>query len=88
MIKSIPLCSQCISHEITSWLTEKAGVLSPETVKRIYLELRDMKLQEGECIVCNKNTICSDCFKQVLKVLEKSKQKEIKLEFIKMFGFS
>jgi len=84
----LSLCSQCLSHEITSWLTEKSGLMKPEAVRDVYLELRDIKLREGQCIVCKNSRICEDCFNKILKVLEKSKVDEnLKQEFISMFGF-
>lgn len=87
-IFSIPLCSQCLVHEVTSWLTEKAGVLSQPIIRDIYLELRDIKLEQGKCIVCKNEKISSDCFNRLLKILEKNDTpKQIVKEFSKMFGF-
>ena len=83
----LSICSQCLSHEITSWLTEKSGFLKPEAIKDIYLELRDIKLKPGECIVCKNSRVSEDCFSKILRVLEKNKIREdLKQEFIAMFA--
>lgn len=88
MIKPIALCSQCLKHEISSWITKKSGMLDAETLSNVYLELRDIKLTQGECIVCFNKMISDDCFFRILKVLNKHKvSEEIKQEFIRMFGF-
>lgn len=87
-IFSVPLCAHCLMHEITSWLTEKAGSLSQELVKTIYLELRDIKLEQGQCIVCKNDKISADCIINLLKVLEKYRASaNLRNEFIEMFGF-
>lgn len=88
-LKPIQLCCQCFAHEITSWMTENAGKLNQELIQNIYLELRDIKLDEGKCIVCKHNKISSDSFIKILKLLEKKNtEKSIIEEFIKMFGYS
>lgn len=85
----ISLCPGCLSHEVASWLTEKSGMINAEAIASIYLELRDIKLKNGSCIVCKNNKISQDCFYKIYKVLEKNKIREdIRQEFALMFGMS
>lgn len=87
MIKPISLCSQCFKHEITSWLTEKSYLLKPEIISKLYLELKNIKLKDGECIVCLNNKISEDCFFKLLKILQKAPE-ELKQEYLSMFGYA
>lgn len=82
---NLSICSRCLSHEISSWVTEKSGFLSPEIISKIFLELRDIKLKQGECIVCNNSKIAENCVERIIKILEKENQELLKQEFINMF---
>lgn len=75
-------------HEISSWLWENSGSIDPELSRQISLELRDIKLREGECLVCKHNKVAEDCIDNILKILGKNKNNlEIKEEFEKLFLF-
>jgi len=74
-------------HEMSSWIFENSGRIDEETIKQISLELRAIRLAEGECIVCNSKKVANGCFENIVKILEKYKSsKEVINEFIKMFG--
>lgn len=84
----VPLCSQCIRHEITSWLNEKSNQLKPKITHEIVSELKSIKINKGSCIVCNHNSIIGDSTHNILKILEHhNTPKEILQEFRRFFCF-
>ena len=85
IIQSIPLCSRCAAHEISNWVWENSSKIDKELLTQISLELRDIKLTDGECLVCRHKKIADNCTENILKILEKNNQQEIKSEFEKLF---
>ena len=76
-------------HEIASWVFDKRQELSEETCQLIREELKDIKLREGECLVCNGKLVSADCFENILKILEKNKLNNHAVdEFRTLFGLS
>ncbi len=88
MTKSTPiqLCSRCIVNEISNWVFENQLQIEPETIKQIREELQDIRLQEGECLVCNHNKVSEGCFEKVLNILEKYKSDQEIIENFKKFS--
>ena len=87
-IKPIPLCSRCIAYEINSWVFENAAKLGEETTQKVREELKAIKLQEGECLVCKNGLISVDSAQNIIKIFEKNKVDEkTKKEFIRLFSF-
>ena len=83
------ICAQCLSNEISGWLTDRAGQLSIEAIKDIYLELRNIKFDSGECIVCNNNRVAPDCVIKIARLLEKhNASDQLKSEFRCLFSYS
>jgi len=75
-------------HEMSSWIFENSGSMDEETIKQMSLELRAIRLAEGECIVCNSKKVANGCFENILKILEKTKaDKKVINEFVNMFGY-
>jgi hypothetical protein len=61
--------------------------LDNETIKQIALELRAIKLQEGQCLVCGHSRVSEGCIDNIIKILEKNKaNSEVSREFIRLFG--
>jgi hypothetical protein len=86
-MKPIPLCSRCTFHEIASWLSENSHKINEEVMMQVNLELRAIRLKEGECIVCGRRMISDSCFPNILKIFEKYKiNGDIKKEFERFFG--
>ncbi len=88
MTKTIPLCAQCASHELSEWVNEKSPLIKPEVSKEIREEMRDMEIKEGKCIVCNQDRASAGWFERICKVINKYKLGDsFKKEFHQMFGF-
>ena len=86
--RSLPLCSQCIKHEIGGWLNENQDELKKDTKLKIRKELKSISLKGGECIVCNKKTVSEDTAEKILDVLEENEeQREIIGNFTRSFCF-
>jgi len=65
---------------------ENSVRINPELLKEISLELRAIKLKDGECLACKHNKIADNCIENILKILEKNKDNpEAKKEFEKLF---
>jgi hypothetical protein len=87
IIQSIPLCSRCAMHEISSWLWENSSRISPELMSQISIELRAIRLKGGECLVCGNNKVAEDCIENILRILGKNKNNlEVKEEFERLFA--
>jgi|WetSurMetagenome_2_1015567.scaffolds.fasta_scaffold211161_3 hypothetical protein len=72
-----------------SWFYEKSLQLEPEVLKEIAIELRAIRLREGECLVCGNARVAEGCFESIAKILTKSKASpDIASEFIRLFGMS
>lgn len=85
----IKLCSRCIVNEVANWVFENQLQLEPETIKQIREELKDIKLKEGECLVCNNKRVSEGCFERVLSILEADKaNSEIITGFKKFSGMA
>ena len=83
----IKLCSRCLVNEISNWTYENQLCFDEDTMKQIREEMKDIKLVEGECIVCKNKRIEEGCFENILSILEKSKTNSEKIsEFRKLFG--
>lgn len=82
----IQLCSRCIVNEISNWVFENQLKIEPETIKQIREELQDIKLQEGECLVCNHTKVSEGCFERVLDILKKDKSNQEIIENYKQFS--
>lgn len=89
ILNPVQLCSRCAVHEIASWALDNQLKLEPETIKQIREELKDIKLKEGECLVCNHNKVADSISEKILSVLETSKtNKAVVSEFKNLFGLS
>ena len=87
LIKSLPLCSRCAIHEISSWFWEKTSQLDPEILKQVSFELKAVKLRDGECLVCSNKKISEGCIENIIKILEKNKaSQEVTEEFVRLFA--
>ncbi len=83
---SIPLCSRCMSHEITSWMNEKWKELDEEVRREIIEELKTIKLRIGECIVCKNNLVSVDTPEKILRIMEENNiPNKTRKEFEKFF---
>jgi hypothetical protein len=85
-LKTLPLCSKCIRHEVNSWVNENWKDLDIETKLKIREELKGVKLGEGECIVCKSNKIAKETASNILEILkEKEIKDDLKSQFMKYF---
>ncbi len=82
----IQLCSRCIVNEISNWVFENQLKIEPETIKQIREELQDIKLQGGNCLVCNNQRVSEGCFEHILSILEKYKSDSEIIENYKQFS--
>ena len=88
MTKSTPiqLCSRCTVNEIACWVFENQLKIEPDVIKQVREELKDIKLHDGECIVCNNKRVSEGCFERVLSILEKYKSSQGVIEEFKKFS--
>lgn len=85
---TMQLCSRCLSNEVNSWVSEKWAELDEETKKQIREELKDIKLMNGNCIVCSNSLIAESTSENIFKILEQNKTPEkLKKEFKRFFIF-
>jgi len=86
-VSPFELCSKCAVNEIASWVFENQLNLDQNTIKQVREELKDIKLKEGKCLVCNHNRVAEGCFERILLILEKSKtSSDVTEEFKKFCG--
>ncbi len=84
-LKSLHLCSRCLSHEINSWTNEKWKDLDEEVKRQINEELKTIKLRPGECIVCKNTLVSMDTAERILEILKENKVKEEVIEEFESF---
>ncbi len=85
-LKTLPLCSQCLRHEVNSWVNENWKGLDVNTKLRIREELKGIRLKEGECIVCGSGKIAKGTGSNILEILEDKEIKDnLKNQFMKYF---
>lgn len=88
-LNTIQLCSRCTIHEIASWVFDNQLKLEPDVIRQIRDETKDIKLKEGECIVCSSNRVSEGCFEKILQILEKNNSDAtVVLDFKKFCGLS
>ena len=74
--------------EIASWVFENQLKLDEDTIREIRDELKDIKLRDGECIVCNNKKIAEGCFEKVLNILERNNESKVLGDFKKFCGLA
>lgn len=84
--KPLPICSKCIQHEINSWINENIQNLNITLVQKIREEMKRVKLNPGECIVCHENKT-ADVAEKVVNILDEKVDKEKVEEFKRYFCY-
>jgi len=86
---SIQLCSKCLSYEIESWIGDNWKDINDEARKKIVEELKTIKLEQGECLVCSNSLISDNTIERVYEILnETNVSEEKKKEFQRLFGIN
>lgn len=87
-IQALPLCPRCLAHELTNWLNEKFLDLTPEVNLKIREELKDIKVLEGECLVCKSSRVSEKSLVNIMKIFEEhSINPQLVEEFRKLFFY-
>jgi len=87
--RTLPICSKCINYEISGWLNENKEKLSKDSKLGMREQLRSMKLKQGECIVCNHNSVTEGVAEKILDILNENEEVEkLKEDFAKSFCFN
>jgi len=80
--KAIELCSRCLHNEIVSWINEKWKHLQDDVRRQINEELKGIRLEQGNCIVCSSGLVSKETPEKILKILnENGVDSSVKEEF-------
>ncbi len=83
----LSLCSRCLSNEINGWVNDRWKELNDEARRDIYQELKTIKLNEGECIVCGNHLVSKEILTKILRILQESDTSEKTVNEFKQFFF-
>jgi hypothetical protein len=75
-LSGVELCSRCAVTEIAGWVYENQLRLEPDTIREIREELKDIRLRDGECVVCKRDKVVDNCFSKILGIMQRDKKIE------------